>query len=54
MSINWFPGHMAKARQIEERAEKADVVIEILDAVFHTPRKSDARSVIGEKPRVLY
>ena len=33
MSINWFPGHMAKARrQIEEVLKKIDVVIEILDA----------------------
>jgi ribosome biogenesis GTPase A len=31
--IQWFPGHMAKARrQIEEKLPKIDVIIEILDA----------------------
>ena len=32
-SINWFPGHMAKARrQIEEDLNLVDVVIELVDA----------------------
>lgn len=33
MTIQWFPGHMAKARrQIEERLKLIDIVIELLDA----------------------
>ena len=33
MSINWFPGHMNKARrEIAESMGRTDVVIEVLDA----------------------
>ena len=33
MEINWYPGHMAKARRdLEEQIRKADVVIELCDA----------------------
>ncbi len=39
MSINWFPGHMNKARrQLQERAAKSDMVLEVLDA--RIPRSS--------------
>ena len=38
MKIEWYPGHMAKAkRQITEVMPKIDVVIEILDARLNTP-----------------
>ena len=31
--INWYPGHMAKAKRlIKENIDKIDVVIEVLDA----------------------
>lgn len=33
MSLNWYPGHMAKAtREIKETLPKVDMVIEVLDA----------------------
>ena len=33
MAVNWYPGHMRKARkQILERMEEIDLVIEVLDA----------------------
>lgn len=33
MTIQWFPGHMAKAiREMKENIKKVDVVIELLDA----------------------
>ncbi len=39
MSINWFPGHMNKARrQLKQRAAKSDMVLEVLDA--RLPRSS--------------
>lgn len=39
MPINWFPGHMNKARrEIRERIAKSDMVIEVLDA--RLPRAS--------------
>lgn len=55
MSINWFPGHMAKARrEIEENLKKIDVVIEILDARIpsssHNPMLDE---VTRDKPRVV-
>ncbi|AKG73770.1 ribosome biogenesis GTPase YlqF [Salinicoccus halodurans] len=55
MSINWFPGHMAKARrEIEENLKKIDVVIEILDARIpassHNPMLDE---VTKDKPRVV-
>lgn len=55
MSINWFPGHMAKARrQIEEVLKKIDVVIEILDARIpassHNPMLDE---VVKQKPRII-
>ena len=55
MSINWFPGHMAKARrQIEESLKKVDVVIEILDArIPYASQNPMLDHVIGEKPRVI-
>lgn len=55
MSINWFPGHMAKARrEIEEHLKKIDVVIEILDARIpfssHNPMMDE---VTADKPKVV-
>ncbi len=35
MSINWFPGHMHKARkEIAEVMPQVDVIIEMLDAPY--------------------
>lgn len=55
ININWFPGHMVKARRlIQENLRLVDVVIELLDARIP---KSSANPVIGEivaeKPRVV-
>ena len=55
MSINWFPGHMAKARrEVEENLKKIDVIIEILDARIpyssHNPMMDD---ITQHKPRVV-
>ena len=33
ININWYPGHMAKARRaLEEKLKKIDIVVEVLDA----------------------
>ncbi len=38
MTIQWFPGHMAKARrQVEEKIKMVDVVLELLDARLPHP-----------------
>lgn len=55
MIINWFPGHMAKARRlIEENLKVIDVVIELVDA--RIPMSSTNPMIgklIGQKPSVL-
>lgn len=55
MSINWFPGHMAKARrQVEENLKKVDVVIEILDArIPHSSHNPMLDEITGSKPRII-
>ncbi|GAB3069926.1 ribosome biogenesis GTPase YlqF [Salinicoccus sesuvii] len=55
MSINWFPGHMAKARrEIEENLKKVDVVIEILDArIPHSSHNPMLDEITQHKPRVV-
>ena len=54
MSIQWFPGHMHKARkEIEEAIPQVDVIIEVLDARIpfssENPMISELR---GDKPVV--
>ena len=55
MLINWYPGHMAKARRmIEENLKVIDVVIELLDA--RIPRSSAnpiISELVGNKPHVI-
>ena len=54
-TINWYPGHMAKAyRLMKEKMQLVDVVIEVLDS--RTPLSSlnkNIRDVIGNKPLLL-
>lgn len=52
--INWFPGHMAKARrQISEIIPKIDVVIEVLDArIPHSSMNPILTKVRRDKPVV--
>lgn len=55
MSINWFPGHMAKARrEVEENLKKIDVIIEILDArIPHASHNPMMDEITQHKPRVV-
>lgn len=54
-SINWYPGHMAKARrEIEEAIKLVDVVIEIVDArIPKSSRNPVLNEIISDKPRVI-
>ena len=54
-SINWYPGHMAKARrEIEESIKLVDVVIEIVDArIPKSSRNPVLNEIISGKPRVI-
>lgn len=54
--VNWFPGHMAKARRlIEENIRLVDVVAELADArIPATGRNPELDHLIpGDKPRIL-
>ncbi len=55
MTIQWYPGHMAKAkRQMIEKIKLIDVVIELLDArVPLASRNPMIDEIVGNKPRVL-
>ncbi|QTH45938.1 ribosome biogenesis GTPase YlqF [Cohnella sp. LGH] len=55
MTIQWFPGHMTRARrQIEEKLKLIDVVFELLDArIPSSSRNPMIDEIIGEKPRLV-
>lgn len=55
MSIQWFPGHMAKARrQIEEKLPLIDIVIEVVDArVPQSSRNPMLDEILKKKPRLM-
>lgn len=54
-NINWFPGHMAKAkRELKENLKLVDVIIEIVDArIPRSSRNPDFEELIGDKLRVI-
>lgn len=55
MKINWYPGHMAKAkREITESLKLVDIVIELLDArIPESSRNPDVDALCKGKPRII-
>ena len=55
MAVQWFPGHMAKTiREIKEKINKADVVLEVLDArIPYSSRNPMIEKIIEHKPIVI-
>lgn len=55
MHIQWYPGHMAKARKlVQQNMKLVDVVIELLDArIPASSRNPDIDRILGDKPRVV-
>ena len=53
--IQWYPGHMKKARElVEENLKLVDVVVELLDARIPAASANPMlREIIGHKPRVV-
>ena len=53
--IQWYPGHMKKARElVEENLKLVDVVVELLDARIPAASSNPMlREIIGDKPRVV-
>lgn len=54
-NINWFPGHMAKAkREISECLKLVDLVIELIDArIPYSSTNPMIKDIIGNKPRLV-
>ena len=54
-AINWFPGHMAKARrEMQENIKSVDMVIELRDARIPLSSQNPLLAeVIGNKPRCI-
>ena len=55
MDIQWYPGHMARAKRlVKENLKLADVVIEVLDArIPSSSRNPDINEIAGTKPRLV-
>ena len=55
MDINWYPGHMAKAKRLlREQLSRVDVVIELCDARLpYSSRNPDLDRMLNGKKRVL-
>lgn len=55
MNIQWYPGHMVKAkRKIQEDLKLVDIVIELLDArIPMSSRNPEVDSIVGNKKRII-
>lgn len=55
MNVQWYPGHMTKAkRMMQEDMKLIDMVIELVDArIPYSSRNPDIDSLAGNKSRVL-
>ena len=55
MNIQWYPGHMAKAkRKITEELKLVDIVIELLDArIPMSSRNPEVNEIVGNKKRII-
>ena len=55
MNINWFPGHMVKAKkEIKDNLKLVDTVIEIIDArIPESSRNPDFDELVANKPRII-
>lgn len=53
--INWYPGHMSKAkRQMQEELKLVDVIVELVDArIPYSSKNPDIDKLAKSKPRVL-
>ncbi|MBS8263440.1 ribosome biogenesis GTPase YlqF [Mesobacillus boroniphilus] len=55
MTIQWFPGHMAKARrEVTEKLKLVDVIFELVDArIPYSSRNPMIDEIIQHKPRIV-
>ncbi|MBA4536206.1 ribosome biogenesis GTPase YlqF [Bacillus aquiflavi] len=55
MTIQWFPGHMAKARrEVTEKLKLIDIIFELVDArIPYSSRNPMIDEIIQHKPRII-
>ena len=55
MSVQWFPGHMAKTRRImASNLKLVDIVVELCDArIPQSSRHPEIDKIVGKKPRLM-
>ncbi|MEG1621313.1 MAG: ribosome biogenesis GTPase YlqF [Oscillospiraceae bacterium] len=55
VSVQWFPGHMAKTRRImKENLTMVDIVVELRDArIPKSSRNPEIEKIVGDKPRII-
>lgn len=55
MSVQWFPGHMAKTRRMmQSNLKLVDIVVELTDArIPQSSRNPEIDRIVGQKPRVV-
>ena len=55
MTIQWFPGHMAKARrEVTEKLKLVDVIFELVDARIPVSSENPMlQEIIQQKPRLI-
>lgn len=55
MTVQWFPGHMAKTRRlIKESLSMVDAVCELVDArIPESSRNPELSELVGSKPRIV-
>ncbi len=55
MTIQWFPGHMAKAkREVTEKLKLIDIVFELVDArIPMSSRNPLIDEIVANKPRIM-
>lgn len=55
MTIQWFPGHMAKARrEVSEKIKYVDIVFELVDARLPlSSRNPMMDQIVQQKPRLV-
>lgn len=55
INIQWFPGHMTKAkREMQEKLKMCDLIIELRDArIVEASRNPMIDEIVGDKPRMI-
>ena len=55
VSINWYPGHMAKTRRlIKENINMVDIIYEVVDArIPFSSKIKDVDDLIKDKPKIM-